>query len=182
MKKLFAITALLLLAPGLASAQKSDHHSPFQGYFLFGFGTDSPPINQYSYLYPPGYATHSVSKQLAFGGEVVSKPGLGLGFEMGWIRTIQNALWVRTPSLYVSYHFPKLAHRKIEPFVDAGATLMYDQFDETRGAAAANFGGGVNFWFMKHVGLRCDVKDFRQGHPSPEYPNFLELRVGVAFR
>jgi outer membrane protein W len=98
---------------------------------------------------------------------------------MGWTHWEQYQPWVRTPSLYVSFHFPKAAHQKIEPFVQAGATLMYFQTDNGRGSAAANFGGGANLWFTKHVALRCDVKDF-QG--TNTYPNLLEFRIGLAFR
>jgi hypothetical protein len=179
MKTVIATLTLFLMAPVFASAQDTDHHYPWQGYYLFGFGTTTSPANAGN-----GNPAHYPTEQIAFGGEVISKPGLGLGFEMGWTHYAQYQPWERTPSLDVSFHFPKVAHRKLEPFVQAGATLMYFQTSDSRGSAAANFGGGINYWFIKHVALRCDFKDFRQGiePDATSYPNHLEFRVGMAFR
>jgi hypothetical protein len=175
MKKLIATVSLLLAIPMFALAQNADHHYPWQGYFLLGIGTGSSA----SYG-----ASHFVTEQMALGGEGISKTGLGLGFEMGWTHWSQHQPWMRTPSLDVSFHFPKAVHHRIEPFVQAGATLLYSQIGSgNRGSAAANFGGGINLWMTKHVALRWDVKDFTQGaRPGFAYPNLLEFRMGLAFR
>ncbi len=169
MKKLIAIAGLLFVFSMFASAQSADHHYPSQGYFLFGVGSGAS-------------GTSLVTEQMAFGGEAISKTGLGLGFEMGWTHWSRYQPWVRTPSLDVSFHFPKAAHPAIEPFVHAGATLMYFQMDHGRGSAAANFGGGVNLWVMKHMAVRWDVKDFTQVKSGFAYPDLLEFRIGVTFR
>ncbi len=180
MKRLIATTTLLLVIPIFAPAQSADHHYPLQAYSVFGVGTDPPEIYP---IYPGGYGTlHSDSKQVAFGGEGILKVGLGLGFEMGWTKLLRSSIWLRTPSVYVSYHFPSFAHRKVEPFVQAGVTVMNYGIHVERGYASANFGGGVNFWVLRHLALRSDVKGFRGGAAYPEYPNFLEFRFGVTFR
>ncbi|MGO8790446.1 MAG: hypothetical protein ACLQVL_24100 [Terriglobia bacterium] len=179
MKTLIATAVLFVVVPMSASAQNADHYYPWQGYSLFGFGTTTWPANAGN-----GNPAHYLTEQIAFGGEVISKPGLGLGFEMGWTHYEQYQPRERTPSLDVSFHFPKATHRKIEPFVEAGGTLMYFQTSEGRGSAAANFGGGINYWFLKHVALRCDFKAFRQSiaPDAAGYPNHIEFRVGMTFR
>jgi hypothetical protein len=182
MKRLIATTTLLLVIPIFAPAQSADHHYPWQAYSIFGVGSDPPIIYPISPYFGGYWTLHSDSKQVAFGGEGILKVGLGLGFEMGWTKLLRSSIWLRTPSLYVSYHFPSVVHRKVEPFVQAGATVMNYGIGEDRGYACANLGGGVNLWVTRHLALRSDVKGFRGDAAFPEYPNFLEFRFGVTFR
>lgn len=175
--KILGLAALVAVIPMFAFGQNVDHHYPWQGDILIGVGSAS---------ISPSYGvsnSNQATAQFALGGEVISKPGLGLGFEMGWANWVApyREPWVRTPSLDVTYHLPKVANRKIESFVAAGATLMYFQTHDNRGSAASNFGGGVNVWFANHMGLRCDLRVFRQGK-NYTYPNLIEFRVGLAFR
>jgi hypothetical protein len=168
MKKLIATVGLLLAVPVIASAQNRAHHYRWQGYSLFGAGAAS------------NGSFDPLAGQVAFGGEGISRIGLGLGLEVGWTH-LSRALWLRTPSLGLSYHFPKAAHQKVEPFVQAGATVMYYELGYGRGAAAANVGGGVNLWVTKHIALRWDVRDFIPSAQS-SYPSVFEFRIGLAFR
>ena len=174
MKTILVFVAAILTMPMHASAQTATHNLSWQGYGLFGVGWEAQP---------PGRPT-SFAPQIAVGTEIVSAMGVGVGLEMGWTWTQFPAAWLKTPSLDLSYHFPKVAHKRVEPFVQVGPTLMFNGTVQSRGGVAVNFAGGINYWFSRHVALRCEFKDFAQ--PSYyhylNYPSPREFRVGVTVR
>jgi len=181
MKSLLAAAVLLFIIPIFGGAETAERYSPWQGYCLFGVGTGA---QNFEFLpeYPFFRTRPAATEQVALGAEVVSKEGLGLGFEMGWAHWDRGRPWVRTPSLDLSFHFPKFAHHKIEPFVQAGATLLYEQLGEGRGGVAINVGGGINYWFSRHLALRADVKGFPQPAYYQGYPTLVEFRAGLTLR
>jgi hypothetical protein len=65
---------------------------------------------------------------------------------------------------------------KLEPFVTGGYTL----FARAGTSSGLNFGGGVNYWFKNHAGLRLELRDnVWTSHVTVHYVDF---RVGVTFR
>jgi hypothetical protein len=62
----------------------------------------------------------------------------------------------------------------------AGATVGYTLFFRSGTANGFNFGGGVNYWFREHLGLRLEFRDNVSTTWDTEH--YLGFRVGLAFR
>ena len=119
---------------------------------------------------------------LAGGGEYVFKNTIGVGAEIGFLgRTDLGALG--TASLNGYYHFPR--HGAWVPFVTAGYSNFFELFDSTN---LANIGGGVNYWYKDHFGIKLEFRDhFRGGNANLNFPsggsaNYAEFRFGFDFR
>jgi hypothetical protein len=77
----------------------------------------------------------------------------------------------------VSYHFrPRSGEQKLVPFVTGGYTLFF----RSGTANGFNFGGGVNYWFREHLGLRLEFRD--NVSTTDATVHWLGFRVGLAFR
>lgn len=124
----------------------------------------------------PGGVANGGDATLHFGGggEGLVYKGLGAGAEIGFMG----------PASYMgegfgvfsangSYHFRR--DQKLVPFVTSGYTLFF----RDGSANLVNFGGGVNYWFRDHLGLRVEFRDHVL--PSPN-THFWEFRFGLAFR
>jgi len=96
---------------------------------------------------------------------------IGVGGEVGLIgRTDFGALGAA--SINGSYHFAPRG--RTVPFATGGYSRF---FDFNSGINLANLGGGINYWFADHFGLKLEVRDhFRAG------VNYLEFRFGATFR
>jgi len=159
------ILGLLLLAlvsiPGMA--QTSDEHKG-QGYVFFAPGTTSPEAIG--------------TMHIGGGGEALVYKGLGLGGEVGYLapwRAFADGIGVL--SLDGSYHFrPRSGEQKLVPFVTGGYTLFF----RSGTANGFNFGGGVNYWFREHLGLRLEFRD--NVWTTYATVHWLGFRVGLAFR
>ncbi|MEJ2008839.1 MAG: hypothetical protein P8Z30_11905 [Acidobacteriota bacterium] len=82
-----------------------------------------------------------------------------------------------------SYHFRRRAAiGQSDPFVEIGAT-GYFPTDYGRGAAAGNFGGGVEIWMARHAGVRLGVRDYVNPYVS-DFPgtHSVSFRFGITFR
>jgi hypothetical protein len=111
---------------------------------------------------------------LAVGGEGMFKDGIGIGGEAGIIgRTDLGALGVASLNGY--YHFNRERH--LVPFVTGG----YSSFFSFGGHVnLANVGGGVNYWYSDHFGIKLEFRDhFRTGTGSA---NYAEFRFGFDFK
>jgi hypothetical protein len=71
---------------------------------------------------------------------------------------------------------PKTSDNKVEPFVTGG----YTHFFRWGTPNGINFGGGVNYWFSNHVGLRFEVRDNARGNRPLHH--FVGFRIGLTFR
>jgi hypothetical protein len=159
------IWGLLLLAlvsiPGIA--QTSDEHKG-QGYVFFAPGTTSPEAIG--------------TMHFGGGGEALVYKGLGLGGEVGYLvpwRSMGDGMGTFSPD--VSYHIrPRSGEQKLVPFVTGGYTLFF----RSGTANGFNFGGGANYWFREHLGLRLEFRD--NVWTTYATVHWLGFRVGLAFR
>jgi hypothetical protein len=186
MRKLIAAAVLLLMAPAVASAQGGEHQYRGQGYFVFGMGTASAG----------GEAPDLFVVSAGGGGEFFVYKGLGMGAEASYAhlgRGPDLQAWIASGDL--SYHFDRNARRgKTDPFVVLGVSGFFPTRglpagnsvffpDESgRGEPAGNFGGGVNLWFAKRVGLRFEVRDYIQEYASSGPGHDVSFRVGISLR
>jgi hypothetical protein len=144
-------------------AQASDEHKG-QGDVFFAPGTTSPEAIG--------------TMHIGGGGEALVCKGLGLGGEVGYLapwRSMGDGIGTFSPD--VSYHFrPRDGERKLVPFITGGYTLFF----RSGTANGFNFGGGVNYWFREHLGLRLEFRDNVSTTYATEHS--LGFRVGLAFR
>lgn len=115
------------------------------------------------------------------GGEARLTNKFGLGGELGVLKPVTNQYAVTTglASVTPAYHFiSRDSNRKIDPFVDGGFSLLFGN----GGAVAVHYGGGLNYWVHRRIGLRLE---FRHQLWSPEGGESIHLvgfRIGIAFR
>jgi hypothetical protein len=114
-----------------------------------------------------------------FGGEGIIYKGFGVGGEIGYIRSFGSGANYGLGLLSVnsSYHFMNVSKsRKLVPFATGGFSLLFN----SDSALAANFGGGVTYWFKDRMGVRFEVRDQVPIYSrSSHYPSF---RVAFTFR
>jgi len=162
-KNLFAICVFILL-PVLALGQEADDKWASRGY---GFVAPGAAIGD-----------GSSTELLHFGGGAEGNiyKGLGVGAEIGYLtplEAISNGAGVF--SVDGLYRFHK-SRSKIEPFLVGGYSLLF----RSDFANAVNFGGGIDYWFRKKLGMRFEFRD----HFSPHYldDHIIQGRIGVVFR
>lgn len=107
------------------------------------------------------------------GGEALLYRGLGIGADLGYQFARGSAGdGVGLGSINGVYHFARRG--KVVPFVTAGYGIAF----RSGHLNLYDFGGGVNYWFLRRLGLRAEVREYRHRHG--EY--VLALRVGLTFR
>jgi hypothetical protein len=118
--------------------------------------------------------TNAALIHLGFGGEAELPMGVGAGAELGFLgRTSLDVLG--TASLNGYYHFHRDGSWK--PFATAGYSNF---FTFTGHNNLANIGGGLNYWYKDHLGIKIEVRDhFSSGTNSA---NYLEFRFGFNFK
>lgn len=162
MSKLISAILLAAILPYAVAAQSKEHRG--QGYVFVAPTTTSEG----------GSGVH-----FGVGGEGLVYKGLGLGGEIGYLgaaRELSQGAGILSPN--VSYNF--LRERgagKVSPFVTGGYSLVF-----TGGGSlnALNMGGGIHWWFKKHIGLRFEVRDHVPLIESPIH--IVGFRIGLAFR
>jgi hypothetical protein len=161
MRKPFFVILLVVLLPLAAAAQSKDHHG--QGYF---------------FVAPTATSAGDFGLHIGGGGEGLVYKGLGVGGEIGYIgasRELSRGIGVLSPN--VSYNFTKASRSgKFAPFVTGGYTLLVG----SDALHAVNLGGGVNWWFKDHLGLRLEFRD----HVATQFgsTHIFGFRIGLAFR
>jgi hypothetical protein len=123
-----------------------------------------------------GAASGSALTEFAAGGEVVVAQTIGFGGEIGVASKHSSFGFV---SADASFHLTRhAATGRLDPFIVGGYTRAFDLFS---GANGANFGLGLNFWLIHHLGVRAEFRDmvFSTGIPTT---NFWAFRGGIAFR
>jgi len=157
-------TVLLVLAAACPLAGQTE--KPFQyngsGYVDFGVGTCAHGVTTVS---------------IGGGGDAFLWRGVTLGGDIGYYRFVErgsNGFGVGTAG--IGYRFTdRNAPRRFDPFVNAG--LLGGAFAEGIVPAVA-FGGGVNYWFKRRLGLRAEVR--ANGFGGGEA--LIMFRVGFTFR
>jgi hypothetical protein len=115
------------------------------------------------------------------GGEGRLTDRFALGGELGVLKPVTNQYAVRTglASVTPAYHFiPRDSNRRIDPFVDGGLSLLFG----SGGGIAAHYGGGVNYWVGRRVGLRLEFRDHLWSPEAGEAIHLIGFRIGVTFR
>lgn len=199
MKTLILGLALLLMAPALVRAG----NDPIKGQFYF---FTAPIVSNTQYYANPqaSPACYAVLKpgelpptncnltavggtNTGFGGEVITHDRVGVGIELGyagpdWSFSGNGAVGVGSAN--GSYHFFGTKGRtRIDPFATAGYSLYFGQ--RTTIKSGFNLGGGVNFWLIKHVALRSEIR-YQGGigtfHGFSQFEHYVAFRFGMTFR
>ncbi len=114
------------------------------------------------------------------GGEGHLTERFALGGEIGVLKPVTNQYAVTTglASVTPAFHFvPKDSKRKFDPFVDGGLSLLAGR----GGAIAIHYGGGVNYWLRRRVGLRFEFRHHLWSPEAGETVHFVGFRVGIIF-
>jgi hypothetical protein len=165
MRRLTGSVFLMLLLPLLAAAQSNDY-SKGHGYAYFA----------------PGFATaegESISMaHIGGGGEGFFTRNVGVGVDAGYLapfESLGDGIGTFSPN-FVARFRAKSADNKVEPFATGGYTLFF----RSGTANGFNFGGGANWWFKEHLGLRLEVRDtvWTEGGAI----HHVGFRIGLTFR
>ena len=110
------------------------------------------------------------------GGEGLLKAGFGISADVGYMYYTQggfnDGFGLFSPG--VLYQFQRTS--KVVPFVNGGYSLAF----RSDVLNMVYFGGGLNYWPKKRLGLRFEVRD--QLSPSDARDNLLQFRIGLLFR
>ena len=145
-----------------------------------GFAAMAAAQTSHGYVYvAPGALTSGGYNQATLhaggGGEAIIAKGIGVGAEVGYLGPtayMGEGFGVFSANGY--YHFIHRKDSKLDPFVTGGYTLFF----RSGTANLANFGGGVNYWFSRHVGLRAEFRD----HLYTGSEHYWGFRFGATFR
>ena len=153
-------TALLFsLAPALGFGQQSN------GYLFVAPGQ----------LHASGFSQTTL--QVGLGGEyVIRNSGIGVGGEFSALGpTSDFSAAVGVASLNGYYHFARTRGHRLDPFITGGYSVLFRSGHLNTG----NFGGGVNWWFRPHIGLRLEFRD--HVHSDGGAAHWWGVRFGIAF-
>jgi hypothetical protein len=136
--------------------------------------------NGYVFVAPGGVTCcgHTESTiHLGGGGDIILAKGLGVNLEIGALaprHDFYSAVGVFSPG--GACYFRRGKDLKLEPFVNGGYSLMFRSGHQN----LFYFGGGVNYWLARRVGLRFELRD----HVSRSYEtaHFWGFRLGLALR
>lgn len=132
----------------------------------------------YAFVAPGAWVGNGSYGVLGFGGggEGLLKAGFGISADVGYVYFTQGGIndgfGLFSPGAL--YQFQRTS--KVVPFVNGGYSLAF----RSDVLNMVYFGGGVNYWMKKHLGLRFEVRD--QLSPSDPRDNLLQFRVGLLFR
>ena len=160
-------TLIMLLASLPANAQIS-------GSYVYVFG-GPVVVPQSAYTRWNGDFVH-----VGGGGEGRVTGRFALGGEIGVLKptTNQYAITTAVASVTPAFHFiSKDSERKFDPFVNGGFSLLVGR----GGAIAVHYGGGVNYWIRRRIGLRFEFRHHLWSPESGEVVHLVGVRVGIVF-
>ena len=144
--------------------------------------------NGYLFFAPGGQTCcghTSMTLHVGLGGEAVLGHGVGLGAEIGAVGPRQayldGVVGILSPNGY--YHFVHGSGIKVDPFVTGGYSLLF----RSGHLNLFNFGGGLHYWFGRHLGARIELRDhvYHSGGGygySGETIHYWGFRFGLAIR
>lgn len=153
-----ALLILAVLTPCLAQQNYNGHGF---GYF----GVDLKPDRSVRLL------------TAGAGGEAFLWKGLAAGADVGYVFSPEQGgdSGFGLLSVNPAYHFTnRTRDQKLVPFVTAGYSLGF----RSGTANFYNYGGGATWWMSERVGLRLEVRDYRQS----EYGFLTIFRAGISWR
>ncbi len=188
MKKLIAAAGLLVAIPTFASAQNADSH--LQGQFYF-FAAPIVSNTQYVTLFkPPAQFTQTTKRggnNTGFGGEVLSRNGVGVGVEFAYAGpdwSYDGGGAVGVGSVDATYHFfGNKSRGRVEPFLTGGYSLYFGQ--RTTFQSGFNLGGGINLWLVRHAAVRLEIRNqggINHFQGFSQFTDFVAFRFGMTFR
>ncbi len=134
------------------------------------------PSNFYVFAGYGGVTHRSRTARIGMGGfgyEHVLRKTVGIAGEIGGIGS--NFDGFATLSINGSFHTSRGRGGRIDPFLTAGYTLAVEEGS----ANLFNFGGGMNYWFHRRLGLRLEIRD----HVLRDYGSswhYWGIRAGLA--
>lgn len=115
------------------------------------------------------------------GGEGHITDRFALGGEIGVLKPVTNQYAITTglASVTPAFHFiSRDSKRKFDPFVDGGLSLLAGGGG---GAVAIHYGGGVNYWVRRRLGVRIEFRHHIWSPESGEVVHLVAFRVGIVF-
>jgi hypothetical protein len=155
---------IIVLLPTLILAKETDQPLAGCGYAFFAPGAAI------------GQGASTSLMHFGAGAEGNLYKGLGLAAEIGYLTPFRDmGLGVGVFSVDGFYRFSKSGSRA-EPFVVGGYSLLF----RNGVGNGINLGGGIDYWFMKKLGVRVEFRDYF----NPNYLNdhIIQGRIGVTFR
>ena len=159
---------LVLMLPSItASAQQP-------GSYVYGFaGPVAVPRSAFTrwngnFLHVGGGAEGRLTDRFALGGE------------LGVLKPVSNrdAITTGLVSVTPAYHFiSRGSNRKVDPFVDGGISFLFGR----GGAVVFHYGGGLNYWVRRRVGLRLEFRHHLWSPEAGETIHLVGIRVGIVF-
>jgi len=127
------------------------------------FGIDAPPSDRFDY------------SSAGFGGDFFIYKGAAFSPSGGWVfRRGSIGRGAAAITLNGSYHFLR-GKSRFEPFVSAGYGVITN-FGSSE--LLFNYGGGGQYWFNKHLGVRAEILNFQH----QQFRELTSVRFGIAFR
>jgi hypothetical protein len=123
-----------------------------------------------------GSCVHGVGNvSVAAGGEGFLYRGLTLGGEIGHYRFVErSSSGFGIAGVNAGYHFVNRRRPgRVEPFVSGGLAAAF----RSAVTPGVTFGGGVNYWFSRRVGVRLEGRGY--GFAGEAIAKF---GVGISFR
>jgi hypothetical protein len=135
-------------------------------------------------FFAPGGVTSfgntAMTLQASGGLEAILFKGIGAGADIGALTIrqciIDCGVGIFSPNGY--YHFVHRKGASLDPFVTAGYTRLF----RAGHANLFNFGGGVNFWFNRHLGLRLEARDHVWRRTYSSNAHYWGFPIGLAIR
>jgi hypothetical protein len=141
-------------------------------------GAPAQSTSGYVFFAPGGVSSHgytSMTMHVGGGVDAHVARAFGANVELGAL-ALQNDLLgaMGVLSLGPTYHFTRRRDSRVEPFAAGGYSLMFRDGHRN----LFYFGGGVNYWATRSLGLRLEFRD----HVSNDPAHFWSFRFDVAFR
>lgn len=168
MKKYLLLSAFLVIAPALVQAQEKSIQFRGDGYLFIGEGVLSVDGAHYGMSHVGG------------GGEVALFKGFGVGSELGAMGKPGEGTGLFSINPFYRFLYAG-AKSKIVPFVTGGYTRPFGNRGFTFSNNLVNFGGGIDYWAFKRVGVRLEFRDYVD-HSHFMTSTYPAIRIGIVFR
>lgn len=125
----------------------------------YGQGSAQPVVYAYGFAGWGGtyFGDIGATLHVGLGGEMIVAERLALGAEIGRLGPVEDFDdGFEVLSFNAAYHFvPRDSPRRLTPFATAGYSVAFP----TTTLSLLNFGGGLQYWIRKNVGVRFEFRD-----------------------